>query len=46
MAALYFLVPSLWLPIAVGISLLGFVTVAVFLTRVFQRRAGRAFKLR
>ncbi len=46
MAALYFLVPSLWLPIAVGISLLGFVTMAVFLTRVFQRRSGRAFKLR
>ena len=46
MAALYFLVPSLWLPIAVGISVLGFVTMAVFLTRVFQRRSGRAFKLR
>jgi hypothetical protein len=46
MAALYFLVPSLWLPIAVGISLLGFVAMAVFLTRVFQRRSGRAFKLR
>ncbi len=46
MAALYFLVPSLWLPIAMGISLLGFVTMAVLLTRVFQRRSGRAFKLR
>jgi hypothetical protein len=46
MAALYFLVASLWLPIAIGISLLGFVAMAVFLTRVFQRRAGRAFKLR
>jgi hypothetical protein len=46
LAALYFLVPSLWLPIALGISLLGFVTMAIFLARVFQRRSGRAFKLR
>jgi hypothetical protein len=46
MAALYFLVPFLWLPIALAISLLGFVTMAVLLTRVFQRRSGRAFKLR
>jgi hypothetical protein len=46
LAALYFLIPSLWLPIALGISLLGFVTMAVLLTRVFQRRSGRAFKLR
>jgi hypothetical protein len=46
LAALYFLVPSLWLPIALAISLLGFVTMAIFLTRVFQRRSGRAFKLR
>lgn len=46
LAALYFLVPSLWLPIAFAISLLGFVTTAVFLTRVFQRRSGRSFKLR
>lgn len=46
LAALYFLVPSLWLPIALAISLLGFLTMAVLLTRVFQRRSGRAFKLR
>jgi hypothetical protein len=46
LAALYFLIPSLWLPIALAISLLGFVTMAVLLTRVFQRRSGRAFKLR
>ena len=46
LAALYFLVPSLWLPIALAISLLGSVTTAVCLTRVFQRRSGRAFKLR
>jgi hypothetical protein len=46
LAALYFLIPSLWLPIALAISLLGFVAMAVFLTRVFQRRSGRAFKLR
>ena len=46
MAGLYFLAPSLWLPIALAISLVGFVTTAVFLARVFQRRSGRAFKLR
>ncbi len=46
LAGLYFLVPSLWLPIALAISLLGFVTMAILLTRVFQRRSGRAFKLR
>jgi hypothetical protein len=46
LAALYFLIPSLWLPIALAISLLGFVTMSVFLTRVFRRRSGRAFKLR
>jgi hypothetical protein len=46
LAALYFLVSSLWLPIALAISLLGFGTTAVLLTRAFQRRSGRAFKLR
>jgi hypothetical protein len=46
LAALYFLVPSLSLPIALGISLLGFATMAVLLTRVFRGRSGRAFKLR
>jgi hypothetical protein len=46
LAILYFLASSLWLPIALAISLLGFVAMAIFLTRVFQRRSGRAFKLR
>jgi hypothetical protein len=46
LAGLYFLASSLWLPIALAISLLGFVATAMFLTRVFQRRSGRAFKLR
>ena len=46
LAALYFLASSLWLPIALAISLLGFGTAAILLTRVFQRRSGRAFKLR
>jgi multisubunit Na+/H+ antiporter MnhF subunit len=46
MAGLYFLASSLWLPIALAISLVGFVTTAVVLARVFQRRSGRAFKLR
>jgi multisubunit Na+/H+ antiporter MnhF subunit len=46
MAGLYFLASSLWLPIALAISLVGFLTTAVFLARVFQRRSGRAFKLR
>jgi hypothetical protein len=46
LAGLYFLASSLWLPIALAISLLGFVAMAIFLTRVFRRRSGRAFKLR
>jgi hypothetical protein len=46
LACLYFLVASLWLPIALAISVLAFIAAAVLLTRVFQRRSGRAFKLR
>ena len=46
LAGLYFLVPSLWLPIALAIALAAFAAVAVALTRVFQRRSGRPFKLR
>jgi hypothetical protein len=46
LAALYFLVPSLWLPVALAIALLGFLATAALLTRVFRRRSGRAFKLR
>src|SRR5436190_17103449 len=36
LAGLYFLAGSLWLPIALAIALLGFVTAAIFLTRVFR----------
>jgi hypothetical protein len=46
LAGLYFLVPSLWLPIALAISVGVFAAAAVMLTRAFQRRSGRAFKLR
>jgi hypothetical protein len=46
LAGLYFLASSLWLPIALAITLTAFAAAAVGLTRVFQRRSGRAFKLR
>lgn len=46
LAGLFFLVPSLWLPIALAITVAAFAAAAVGLTRVFQRRSGRAFKLR
>jgi hypothetical protein len=46
LAGLYFLVPALWLPIALAIALGVFAITAVALTRAFQRRSGRAFKLR
>ena len=46
LAGLYFLASSLWLPIALAITLAAFAAAAVGLTRVFQRRSGRAFKLR
>jgi hypothetical protein len=46
LAGLAFLVPSLWLPIALAIALGVFAVAAVVLTRAFQRRSGRAFKFR
>ena len=46
LATLAFLVPSLWLPIAFGIALAVFGVAAWALTRTFQRRSGRAFKVR
>lgn len=46
MAALYFLTPDLWLPIALAIAAAAFAATAWMLTRAFQRRSGRAFKLR
>jgi hypothetical protein len=46
LAGLYFLVGSLWLPIALAITVAAFAAAAVALTRAFRRRSGRAFKLR
>jgi hypothetical protein len=46
LAALAFLVPSVWFPVALGIAVAAFAGTAVMLTRVFQRRSGRTFKLR
>jgi len=46
LAGLAFLVPSVWLPIALGIAVAAFAATAVMLTRVFRRRSGRTFKLR
>jgi hypothetical protein len=46
LAGLAFLAPSVWLPIALGIAVAAFAATALMLTRVFQRRSGRTFKLR
>jgi hypothetical protein len=46
LAALAFGVPSLWLPIALAIAVAAFAATAWMLTRAFQRRSGRPFKLR
>jgi hypothetical protein len=46
LAGLAFLVPALWLPIALAIAVAAFAGMAVILTRTFQRRSGRAFKFR
>ncbi len=46
LAGLYFLAPGLWLPIALVIALAAFAVTAWMLTRAFQRRTGRTFKLR
>jgi hypothetical protein len=45
-AALVFLTPGLWLPFALAIAVAAFAAIAWLLTRAFQRRTGRAFKLR
>jgi len=46
LAGLAFGVRSLWLPIALGIAVAAFGVAAWLLTRAFQRRSGRAFKVR
>ena len=46
LAGVAFLAPSVWLPIALAIALAAFAATAAMLMRVFQRRSGRAFKLR
>jgi len=46
LAALAYGVPSLWLPVALAIAVAAFGTSAWALTRTFQRRSGRAFKVR
>jgi hypothetical protein len=46
LAGLYFLTPDLWFPIALAIAAAGFAATAWMLTRAFQRRSGRTFKLR
>ena len=46
LAALFFLTPDLWFPIALGIAAAAFASAAWLLTRAFQRRSGRTFKLR
>jgi hypothetical protein len=39
-------VPSLWLPIALGIAVAVAAACAAGLTRAFRRRSGRSFRLR
>ena len=46
LAALAFLVPSLWLPFALAIAAGAFGATAWALTRAFRRRSGLAFKVR
>ena len=46
LAALAFLVPSLWLPFALAIAAGAFVATAWTLTRAFRRRSGLVFKVR
>ncbi len=45
-AALFFLTPDLWLPFALALAVAAFGATAWLLTRTFQRRTGRAFKIR
>jgi hypothetical protein len=46
LAALFFLAPDLWFPIALVIAVGAFAAAAWLLTRAFRRRTGRTFKLR
>jgi hypothetical protein len=46
LAALAFLVPSLWFPVALGIAAAVFAAAALGLVQVFRRRSGLSFKLR
>lgn len=46
LAGLAFGIPSLWLPIAMAIAVAAFAATAWALTRAFQRRSGRVFKVR
>jgi hypothetical protein len=46
LAGLFFLTPDLWFPIAIAIAAAAFAATAWMLTRAFQRRSGRPFKLR
>jgi hypothetical protein len=46
LGGLAFGVRSLWLPIALGIAAAAFGVTAWVLTRAFQRRSGRTFKVR
>jgi hypothetical protein len=46
LAALAFLVPSLWLPFALAIATAAFAMSAYGLGRLFRRRSGLAFKVR
>jgi hypothetical protein len=46
LAALAFLVPSLWLPFALAIAAGAFAATAWGLARAFRRRSGLAFKVR
>lgn len=46
LVGLAFGAPSLWLPIALAIAIAAGLACAWMLTRVFQRRSGRSFKIR
>lgn len=46
LAALAFLAPALWLPVAVAVAIAAFALAAWGLMRTFRRRSGRAFKVR
>jgi FtsH-binding integral membrane protein len=46
LASLAFLVPSLWLGVALAAAVAVFALTAWALTRVFRRRSGQAFKVR